>query len=54
MERHRKDNRLPGALSLLMWPALARAPWLIGTMLDPGIGDSPEARRHGPDARRRR
>jgi hypothetical protein len=31
MDRNnRKDNRVPHALSFLMWSALVRAPWLIG------------------------
>jgi hypothetical protein len=31
MERDRKNNRIPNGLSFLMWPALVRAPWLLGS-----------------------
>jgi len=48
MERNRKNNRIPFGLSLLMWPALVRAPWLIGSMMEPDM----ERRRD--DERRRR
>jgi len=30
MDRERKNNRIPNGLSFLMWPALVRAPWLLG------------------------
>ena len=30
---NRKDNRVPHALSFLMWPALLRAPWLNGDVM---------------------
>jgi len=34
MDRNnRKDNRVPHGLSFLMWPALVRAPWLIGDLM---------------------
>jgi hypothetical protein len=47
MDRNnRKDNRVPQGLSFLMWPALVRAPWLIGEVM----GDSDERR----EAERRR
>jgi hypothetical protein len=32
--RNRGDNRVPHGLSFMMWPALVRAPWLIGSFLD--------------------
>ena len=32
--KNRGDNRVPHALSFMMWPALVRAPWLIGFFLD--------------------
>ena len=47
MDRNRKNNRVPFGLGLLMWPALVRAPWLIGSMMEPDL----EQRR---DAERRR
>jgi len=28
--KNRKENRVPHGLSFLMWPALVRAPWLLG------------------------
>ncbi len=31
MARDRKNNRIPSGLSFLMWPALVRAPWLLGS-----------------------
>jgi len=47
MDRDRKnnrgDNRVPHGLSFLMWPALVRAPWLIGDIF--GGGDRREADR---------
>jgi hypothetical protein len=30
----RGDNRVPHGLSFMMWPALVRAPWLIGSFMD--------------------
>ena len=33
---NRKDNRVPHGLSFLMWPALVRAPWLIGDFMGGG------------------
>ena len=48
MDRNnRKDNRVPHALSFLMWPALVRAPWLIG-----GFTESDDRRE--ADRRRKR
>ena len=38
----RGDNRVPHGLSFLMWPALVRAPWLIGDLMG---GDREEADR---------
>ena len=49
MDRNRKDNRVPFGLSLLMWPALARAPWLLGDVM----GGSDDDRREA-DRRRKR
>jgi hypothetical protein len=43
----RGDNRVPHGLSFLMWPALVRAPWLIGDIM--GSDD-----RHEAERRRRR
>jgi hypothetical protein len=40
----RGDNRVPHGLSFLMWPALLRAPWLIGDVMDGG-DDRREAER---------
>ena len=35
MDRNnRKDNRVPQGLSFMMWPALIRAPWLIGSYME--------------------
>jgi hypothetical protein len=31
---NRRDNRVPYGLSFMMWPALVRAPWLIGSFFD--------------------
>ena len=47
MDRNRKDNRTPYGLSFLMWPALVRAPWLIGSMMEPDMDrrDNAERRR---------
>lgn len=45
--RNRKENRVPHGLSFLMWPALVRAPWLIGDFLG---GDE----RREADRRRKR
>jgi hypothetical protein len=36
MDRSKKSNRVPHGLSFLMWPALVRAPWLIGDVMDGG------------------
>lgn len=48
MDRNnRKDNRVPHGLSFLMWSALVRAPWLIGSVLEDG-------ERHDADRHRRR
>ena len=47
MDRNRKDNRVPHGLSFLMWPALVRAPWLLGDFM----GD--EERREAERRRRR-
>ena len=41
---NRKDNRVPYGLSFLMWPALVRAPWLIGDVLG-GSDEQREAER---------
>jgi hypothetical protein len=46
---NRKDNRVPHGLSFLMWPALIRAPWLIGDVM----GDAGDDRR-GAERRRKR
>lgn len=45
--KNRWDNRTPNGLSFLMWPALVRAPWLIGSMLEPDLErrDNAERRR---------
>jgi hypothetical protein len=32
-DKTRRDNRVPQGLSFLMWPALVRAPWLMGDIL---------------------
>ncbi len=32
--KSRKENRLPHGLGFMMWPALVRAPWLIGSLMD--------------------
>jgi hypothetical protein len=48
MDRNRKTNRIPFGLSLLVWPALARAPWLIGSLMEPDL-----ERRHDAERRRR-
>ena len=32
--RNRRDNRVPHALSFMMWPALVRVPWLMGSFLE--------------------
>ena len=48
MDRNRKDNRSPFGLNLLVWPALVRAPWLIGSMMEPDL-----ERRHDAERRRR-
>jgi hypothetical protein len=35
MDRNnRKENRVPHGLSFMMWPALVRAPWLIGDLFE--------------------
>lgn len=46
---NRKGNRVPHGLSFLMWPALVRAPWLIGAFQDPD--GSREAARRRKDRR---
>jgi hypothetical protein len=43
--KDRKDNRVPHALSFMMWPALVRAPWLIGSFMDPDERRAAERRR---------
>ncbi|HVM84826.1 MAG TPA: hypothetical protein VMW18_13130 [Candidatus Binatia bacterium] len=47
MDRNRNDkrggNRIPRGLNFLMWPALVRAPWLIGACLDGEDDRSQEA-----------
>jgi hypothetical protein len=49
MDRNdRKNKRAPQGFGFLMWPALVRAPWLIGELTEPD-----EVRR-GPDGRRKR
>jgi len=49
MDRNnRKDNRVPHGLSFLMWPALVRAPWLIGSL------DQTDDERLAADRRRKR
>jgi hypothetical protein len=47
MDRDRKNNRIPNGLSFLMWPALLRAPWLLGsfTGLDDDLRRRDEHRR---------
>jgi hypothetical protein len=47
--RNRRDNRVPQALSFMMWPALVRAPWLLGSMFE-----TDEDRREGERRRRDR
>jgi len=42
--KSRGDNRVPHGLSFLMWPALVRAPWLLGDVMS-GDGDRREAER---------
>ena len=46
---NRKDNRVPHGLSFLMWPALVRAPWLIGSFTE--NDDRREADRRRKDRR---
>ena len=48
MERDRKNNRIPNGLSFLMWPALLRAPWLLGsfTGMDDDLGNRDGNRRN--------
>jgi hypothetical protein len=29
-----RDNRISHGLTFMMWPALVRAPWLIGSFLE--------------------
>ncbi len=48
---NRKDNRVPHGLSFLMWPALLRAPWLIGDVMGDGMGN--DDRREAERRRRR-
>ncbi|WP_395021845.1 hypothetical protein [Dongia sp.] len=48
---NRKDNRVPHGLSFLMWPALLRAPWLIGDVMGDGNDDRLEAERRRRRAR---
>ena len=54
MARDRKNNRIPNGLSFLMWPALLRAPWLLGsfTGMDDDL-DNGDARRRNEHRRRR-
>jgi len=51
MERDRKNNRIPNGLSFLMWPALIRAPWLLGAFSGP---DEPGTDGHRRNEQRRR
>ena len=53
MERDRKNNRIPNGLSFLMWPALLRAPWLLGAFS--GLDDlgNPDGRRRDEHRRRK-
>jgi hypothetical protein len=53
MERDRKNNRIPNGLSFLMWPALLRAPWLLGAFSGPDEPDSHEGRRRNEHRRRK-
>ena len=48
MARDRKNNRIPNGLSFLMWPALLRAPWLLGsfTGIDDDLGGRDGHRRN--------
>ena len=48
MARDRKNNRIPNGLSFLMWPALLRAPWLLGsfTGMDDDLGNQDGHRRN--------
>jgi hypothetical protein len=51
MERHRK-NSIPLGLSLLAWPAVARAPWLVDLLLQDS--ESPGSTGRDRYGRRRR
>jgi hypothetical protein len=42
---NRRDNRVPDGLSFLMWPALVRAPWMIGTFFETDARREAERRR---------
>jgi hypothetical protein len=42
---NRRDNRVPHGLSFIMWPALVRAPWLIGDLMAIDGGHAAERRR---------
>jgi hypothetical protein len=44
--KSRGDNRVPHGLSFLMWPALVRAPWLIGDMMGDERRDAERRRKH--------
>ena len=48
MDRNRKDNRVPHGLNFLMWSALVRAPWLLGS-----FGDADQDRRREAERRRK-
>ena len=43
--RNRRDNRLPQGLRFMMWPALARAPWLIDSFMESDDRQEAERRR---------
>ena len=53
MERDRKNNRIPNGLSFLMWPALLRAPWLLGAFSGTDDLDHREGHRRNEHRRRR-
>jgi hypothetical protein len=44
-DRNRRDNRISHGLSFMMWPALVRAPWLIGAFLEAGERREADRRR---------
>jgi len=53
MERDRKNNRIPNGLSFLMWPALLRAPWLLGSFSGMDDFENRDGRRRDEHRRRK-